>query len=308
MKFSIITPVYNRRDEIGLCIESVLSQANLDVEHIIVDDGSTDDTRDVIRNYSGRFPSSLRVVTYGTNKGTNFARNRGVEEAKGDYIIFLDSDDVLKSGALSDINQTIQNEPGYAHYLFLNDDGRKCRSYSNLSNELNYVCWLSEKVTGDFAHVVKADIVKLHHFNEEFRIYEVLNWLRIFKAVEKQLFVPKYVTLVNYDRHDSVSRESLLNSWQGISDNYKFLLCYLDLYSDDLKDNRLGEILQNKVLKAFLLGIALGETATNRTLIELVPKIDWKVKLLMLFNKKSFRKAFLCTIILGSFIKNLKKR
>lgn len=85
---SAIIPTYNREKTICRAIDSVLNQTYKNIEIIIVDDGSTDDTLKLLKKYG----SSIKVVNQ-CHKGANAARNRGIKEAKGEYIAFLDSDD-----------------------------------------------------------------------------------------------------------------------------------------------------------------------------------------------------------------------
>jgi glycosyltransferase involved in cell wall biosynthesis len=86
---SVIMPVYNGAEFIEESIQSVLSQSARDFELIIVDDGSYDGTAEIIRDYEGR----VRFIQQ-ANRGPSAARNRGLEEAKGKYVAFLDADDV----------------------------------------------------------------------------------------------------------------------------------------------------------------------------------------------------------------------
>lgn len=89
-RVSVIIPAYNRADLIEETIESVLNQTYDDFEIIIVDDGSTDSTSEVVRRFNG----PIRYLYQG-NRGRSCARNKGFEISSGDYICFLDSDDVL---------------------------------------------------------------------------------------------------------------------------------------------------------------------------------------------------------------------
>lgn len=84
---SAIIPTYNREKTICRAIDSILNQSYKNIEIIIVDDGSTDDTLKLLKKYGSR----IRVVKQ-CHKGANVARNRGIKEAKGEYIAFLDSD------------------------------------------------------------------------------------------------------------------------------------------------------------------------------------------------------------------------
>jgi glycosyltransferase involved in cell wall biosynthesis len=89
-RVSVIIPTYNRADLIGETIESVLNQTFGDFEIIIVDDGSTDSTKEVVR----RFDGPIKYI-YQENRGRSCARNQGFEASSGNYVCFLDSDDVL---------------------------------------------------------------------------------------------------------------------------------------------------------------------------------------------------------------------
>ena len=89
-RVSVVIPTYNRVDVLPRAIESVLSQSESDLELLIVDDGSTDDTQEFLSSYED---PRVRSVVHGTNRGANVARNTGIQEATGTYIAFLDSDD-----------------------------------------------------------------------------------------------------------------------------------------------------------------------------------------------------------------------
>jgi len=88
IKVSVIIPTYNRAEYVTQAIDSVLAQTYADYEIIVVDDGSTDNTKDVLLPYMDR----IRYI-YQENAGASAARNTGIKAAKGDWIAFLDSDD-----------------------------------------------------------------------------------------------------------------------------------------------------------------------------------------------------------------------
>ena len=90
MKVSVIIPTYNRAAVLGRSIQSVLCQTFGDFELIVVDDGSQDNTRDVVNSYCG---ANIRYVRHVRNLGPGPSRNTGINLAKGDYIAFQDSDD-----------------------------------------------------------------------------------------------------------------------------------------------------------------------------------------------------------------------
>lgn len=95
---SVIIPAYNVEKYIGACLDSVLAQEGVDLEIIVVDDESTDSTRDIIRRYA-RQHSCIKAL-YSRHGGLSAVRNRGLQECCGNWITMVDGDDVLVPGAL----------------------------------------------------------------------------------------------------------------------------------------------------------------------------------------------------------------
>ena len=92
-KISIIIPAYNVEEYLEKCLESIISQNFDKVEIIIVDDGSTDKSLQIAKEYQKKYPEKTRVISQ-ENKGQGGARNTGI------YLLFVDSDDTIKSGML----------------------------------------------------------------------------------------------------------------------------------------------------------------------------------------------------------------
>ena len=91
-KVSVIIPTHNRAHLIGRSIQSVLNQTYQDFEIIVVDDGSTDNTREVIKEFQ-RKDKRIKYIKHSKNKGGSAARNTGIKTSRGEYIAFQDSDD-----------------------------------------------------------------------------------------------------------------------------------------------------------------------------------------------------------------------
>lgn len=109
MKFSIIVPVYNVEKYIVNCINSILNQNFDDYEIIIVDDGSTDGSGLICDNFQKKNREIIKVI-HQKNGGLSDARNTGIKNAKGEYLMFIDSDDFLyKKDSLSTLSYIIDN-------------------------------------------------------------------------------------------------------------------------------------------------------------------------------------------------------
>lgn len=103
---SVIVPVYNAGKYLGYCLNSVISQTYHNLEIILINDGSTDNSAVICRNYAG---IDDRIVIIDTeNRGVSRARNTGLEVAKGEYVQFVDSDDVIKTDMVEKFVHTIE--------------------------------------------------------------------------------------------------------------------------------------------------------------------------------------------------------
>ena len=105
MKHSVIIPAFNAATYIKKCVGSALSQLSATDEIIIVDDGSTDATTDVVASISD---ARIRFLHQPSNRGIAAARNRGLEVVSGDYVHFLDHDDLWSEGRMQILLSTIE--------------------------------------------------------------------------------------------------------------------------------------------------------------------------------------------------------
>lgn len=124
-KISVIIPVYNGAGYIRKALDSILCLELIDFEIIVIDDGSTDMSSAIIREYSERH--GIRVLYfYQGNKGPAAARNEGIKKATGQYVAFLDSDDVVLGDSLSRRSQFLDMHPEvdlvFTDYYIQNDD------------------------------------------------------------------------------------------------------------------------------------------------------------------------------------------
>jgi glycosyltransferase involved in cell wall biosynthesis len=104
VRFSVLIPAYNREKYVAQAVDSVLSQGFTGCEVIVVDDGSTDNTLRVLESYGSR----IRVLRQ-SNRGPEVARNTAAEAARGEYLVLLDSDDLLLPDALTTYERVIRH-------------------------------------------------------------------------------------------------------------------------------------------------------------------------------------------------------
>ncbi len=121
MKLSVVIPIYNMERWLPACLDSVLDPACEDYEILAVNDGSTDRSGAIAADYAARWPDRIRVITM-PNGGLGHARNTGLEAARGDYLLFLDSDDTLAPGALTEILACLDGSFDIAVFDFRTED------------------------------------------------------------------------------------------------------------------------------------------------------------------------------------------
>ena len=112
---SVIIPTYEHAETIGACLDAVFAQTYSPIEVIVVDDGSTDNTQEVLKQYVGKIISIKQE-----NQGSNPTRNRGLQEAKGEFVIFVDADVIMVPDMLEKMKKSLDEHPeaSYAYSGF----------------------------------------------------------------------------------------------------------------------------------------------------------------------------------------------
>lgn len=109
MRFSVLIPVYNTEKYLEKCLQSVLNQTYQNFEIVIVDDGSTDSSSLICDKYCDNYPDKVKVI-HKENQGLISTRRVGIDNAKGDFCIFVDSDDYIKENLLSELNRVLTED------------------------------------------------------------------------------------------------------------------------------------------------------------------------------------------------------
>lgn len=135
-KVSIIVPVYNTKDYIIRCVDSLVNQTYKDIEIILVNDGSLDNSIDLVNE---KYDDDRIVIVNQDNMGSGQARNNGIKKASGDYLFFVDSDDFIDKDTISIMmNKMINDKVNLVicdYYKYFSDDNK-----IHINNIPNYDC------------------------------------------------------------------------------------------------------------------------------------------------------------------------
>ena len=180
MKFSIILPTFNRDNMVKVSIKSVISQSFKDWELIVVDDGSTDNTKEIVEEFV-KLDKRIKYI-FQENKERSAARNNGIKKAKGDWICFLDSDDIYHTNHLEEFKQLIEKtnkkEALYISGVSYGEYSEDLEEY-NMSHNNNLEFVLLNTIGTPRACVSKQILIK-YKFNEVIKIGEDKElWSRI---------------------------------------------------------------------------------------------------------------------------------
>ena len=151
MKLSIVIPVYNTQSWLPKCLDSMLpkgaertgagSEICPELELVCVNDGSTDGSGAILRDYAGRYPAFITLIET-PNGGLGHARNAGLEAAKGEYVLFVDSDDWLSPGAAEEMLETLNRNPGVDAVVFdlmyVDGEGNELRCMRGTEHESEF--------------------------------------------------------------------------------------------------------------------------------------------------------------------------
>lgn len=177
---SVIIPVYNVKQYLTKCIESVLQQSLSNFELILVDDGSTDGSGELCDKYA-LHDARIKVIHL-INGGVSRARNEGIKNANGQQIVFIDGDDWIEDSYLSELYRLlIENNADISVVGFISDDEKHRTEYSIFTNEkqltgkesLDYIADIQKPWVG-FAggKMYRSSLIKELSFNEKISICE----------------------------------------------------------------------------------------------------------------------------------------
>ena len=181
---SIIMPAYNCEKYIGEAIDSVLAQSCRNWELIIIDDGSADNTSSIITEYLQK-DSRISLLSNEKNIGVSATRNRGIEFAKGNWIAFLDSDDIWTPYKLEKQIETAQEKNGefiFTGSAYINEEGKPYKGIFEVPEKVSYKELRKQNVISCSSVLIKKKFftnIKMEgdDMHEDYAV-----WLRILKT------------------------------------------------------------------------------------------------------------------------------
>lgn len=208
---SVIMPVYNAARFLKPAIDSVLNQTYWNIELLILDDGSTDDSQQILQEYEKQ-DSRIRVFLNGDNQGVAQVRNQGIREARGAWIALLDSDDIWAPEKLEKQVQLLLREKAAIAYCsvdFIDEQGRRMKSFRVPSRtdyqEMLYRCYFICSTV-----VIEAGLLKAHPFTTDYYHEDYVLWLELLRLNVKAVGEPE--VLAYYRQSAGAKSSNKLNA------------------------------------------------------------------------------------------------
>lgn len=246
VKISIIIPVYNVEKYLHECLDSIINQTFKDLEIICVDDGSTDKSSEILEEYEQK-DKRFTVISQ-PNKGVSAARNRGMQQAKGKYIMFVDSDDYIASNACELIYNSAEEKRCdillFPHYNFsastCRDDGRLLDLYITLKDNTTTFKEYSDEflLTPSETHskLYKTDFLRKYN----------LHWETQIQYCEDRIF---YINALIHAKAISILYKHLyyyrIDTFNSLSKNNRTILPHLYKVHNALKKILLESKVEN---------------------------------------------------------------
>lgn len=246
-KVSVIVPVYNGENYISICLDSLVNQTLQELEVIIINDGSTDDTLTVLDYYVRQYPQLFKVYTI-KNSGQGIARNIGVSYATGEYLAFADSDDYM---APEMYEQLYKFAKQYSYDLVVCPYYRVSQDHIILNTEMNQMDSITDINTSPWN--------KLFHrqtwLNHQVKFAEKL-WYEDVLAIYSYVFTVKKIGFYQTPMYYYVFREnSSINLYSPkVNDIFKV---FNQLY-DYLNEKNVIARYREEIEAVFLMHIILG--------------------------------------------------
>ena len=251
-KVSIIVPVYNTGSKLRKCIESLVNQTMQDIEIVIVNDGSTDESEKIIKSYEKQYPEIIKYYKK-ENTGVSDTRNYGLEKAESDYIMYIDSDDYIEENTLEKLAKYIDENIEVIKYKL-----QKVDENGNILEKFDGPVF--PKTTGEVAfgklygtdvmlvspcvYIIKKDVFTRNDFNFVGKYHEDFGLIPFIITTAKSVIsLPDY--LYNYVQgEESITRTA---NYEKVVERAKQTLYQYDKMLERLSKLNLDKIAEQNI-------------------------------------------------------------
>lgn len=283
---SIIIPAYNAEKHIEQCIDSIISQTYKNIEVIIVNDGSTDNTLAICEKYA-KEDKRIKIVKK-KNEGVSKARNDGIKIATGKYIMFIDSDDYIDDDYIEIMRKNIVEKKAdlvISNYT-RDKNGVKEKIYFDLKNDddnITFPAVLNEYITGFYFNSIWKTIIKKNiiednkiQFDSTMKFGEdAVFSLKVYKNSNKTILIKNYG--YHYvDNETSVTNTRTMNKRiQNAIDNFK-LYDHITKYIELTKEEQI--LLNDRILECYVNALdtilSCKKTTTDKSYVQIIKNLN----------------------------------
>jgi glycosyltransferase involved in cell wall biosynthesis len=229
---SIVTPAYNSERFIADAINSVLKQTFTDWELLIVNDGSTDKTQSIVEEYSQK-DNRIKLLNHSTSQGAGVSRNLAIKEAKGDYIAFLDADDIWKPNKLEKqikLFKKTSTAVCFSSYELINEKGQPLNTIVEALEKVPYQKQLKCNYIGNLTGIYDVKKLGKIYMPEIHKRQDWVLWLKVIEKGGDAIGIKESLAFYRV-RKGSISS----NKWKLIKHNF-------NVYRKVLKHGRIKSI------------------------------------------------------------------
>lgn len=286
-KISIIVPVYNTQKYLSKCLDSILSQKMQDFEIIVVNDGSTDNSKDIINEYIIKYPEKIKYLEK-ENGGLSDARNFGVKNASGKYLCFVDSDDYIEKDLFQNIEKYIDENIDLIKFkcIRVNEDNEIIEKVDGPN---------FEKINGEEAFNLLYDkdvflepawlyIYNREYFENNKFEFPVNKYHEDWAIVPYIILMADSVVSINYYGYYYVQSNNSITRNNNNEKTYKRAMDMLDNY-----DNLCSKITKSKLEKLTIENYKIYATNCLILKLEELPNEYHKEYIKQLKNRKVFK-------------------
>lgn len=294
---SIIIPIYNGEKNIKKCLDSILNQTYVNIEIILINDGSNDSTLQIIKKYSKK--DKRIIIIDKKNTGVSDSRNCGIDKAKGKYLMFIDSDDWIEYDMIRNMyNVAVEEDAEWVKCGYYIDDINGITMYPELfkerglidnKNELMKIAINSYYLNQVWAQLIKTDIIKKNNirFDKNLLYAEDYDFnIELIKYTNKFIYLPE--RYYHYFQNLSGTVRGITCIEKLIDEMRACVIVYNKLKDLDIREEY-NEIIEKKIKEEILIIIKRSYKKKNNI------KFSEKIELLkqtrnMLINQKIEKK------------------